>query len=419
MPELAPRSGRSGGLLRVLRRGLAPALACAFAAAFAAQSVCAQERLLTLRAGGTLASDSNVFRLPAAAPDPQLAQGISGKSDQIKTSYVGLRLAKSYAQQRFELDATQTATRYVKFTSRDFDALQYRAAWNGSIGPRVTGSLSLDRSESEIDAADLTSTQQIVRTSDSRRFSIDASLSGGWYAQAGIFNARTRTSQVFLTAPGFDSNGKEIGLRYAAASGSFVAGTRRSTRGANNDFGINLVNLIDNGFSVEESELRSTWIVSGKSTLNGRLTRLERRNERLSQRDFSGTTGELAYVWAADARWLLNLTATRNIVPWTADLFSSYRVDDTISFAESWRISEKISARLRVYRLVSNFKGAVVPPIGPTRRDALHGVQLGMDWAPLRNATFGASLQWDRRSSSDATIEFDDTILRLTASFAF
>lgn len=418
MPEFGPRSGRFAKLLRVRRRGMGLTLASALAA-FAAMPACAQDRLLTLRAGASLASDSNVFRLPAGAPDPQTARGISGKSDQIKTTYVGLRLDKSYANQRFELDATETATRYDKFTSNNFDAFQYRGAWNGSIGQRVIGSLIADHSKSAINPADVTSTEHIVRTSDNRRLNFDVSLSGGWYLLAGIIDTREKTSQVFLAAPAGSSNGKQIGLRYTAASGSFASAIRRSTRGTNDISEINLGNLIDTGFNVDESELISTWILSGKSTLNGRITRLDRRNDHLSQRDFSGTSGELAYVWAPDARWLLNLTATRNIMPWTADLLSSYRIDEILSFAPTWKLSEKIGVRMRAYRLASDFRGPVVPTTGPSRRDVLRSIQLGMDWTPLRNATIGATVQRERRSSTDANFEFDDTSAFLTASFIF
>lgn len=418
MPELVPRLGWLAKLLRVRSRGCRLAVACGFAA-FAAMSACAQDRLVTLRAGASVALDSNVFRVSAAAPDPRSSQGISGKSDQIITSYVGLHLDKSYANQRFEVDASETATRYDKFTSLDMDAFQYRAAWNGSIGQRVIGSLSADHSQRAINPADLTSTDQIVRTSDNRRVNVDVPLAGGWHLLGGIVDIREKTSQVFLAAPESNSNGKQIGLRYTAVSGSFVSGTRRSTRGTNNIAGIDPGNLIDTGFSVQESELTSTWIVSGKSTLNGRITRIERRNDHLSQRNFSGTSGEIAYVWAASARWLLNLTATRNIIPWTADLFSSYRVDDTLSFAPSWRLSEKVSVRMRASRLASDFQGSVAPTTGPSRRDVLHGIQVGMDWTPLRNATFAATVQRERRSSTGAGVDFGATTANLSASFTF
>src|SRR5919197_1766396 len=56
-----------------------------------------QDRALMLQTGGSVAWDSNIFRLS----EPQ--------AERIVTAYVGLRLDKSYRQQRWYLDVTETA----------------------------------------------------------------------------------------------------------------------------------------------------------------------------------------------------------------------------------------------------------------------------------------------------------------------
>jgi hypothetical protein len=163
-------------------------------------------------------------------------------------------------------------------------------------------------------------------------------------------------------------------------------------------------------------------MTSGRSTLNGRLARLDRRNEGLSQRDFSGTSGEIGYIWTVDGRLLYTFSLSRNLLPWTADTQASFRVDDRFSFSPSLQISERVAIRLAVYRIVSDFRGAIAPLTGPPRRDITRSAQLAIDWSPPtrnNNLRFTGSVQRDRRSSNAAGLDFDDTIAMLTAALTF
>ena len=373
-----------------------------------------------LRLNTSIMWDANVFRVPDSAPDPQLARGIPGKSDRITTTTVGLLIDKAYAQQRFQLDVSQTAIRNANFTFLNHDPFQYHGAWLWSLSPRISGTLSADHAESLIPFTDLTSPERNVRVTDTRTFNLDGWMFGGWHVLVGAVNTESKNSEVFLAEPSYNTNAGEVGLKYVAESGNSIAATTRSTRGNNPAQGPDPVNLIDNEFSVRESELKTAWMISGKSTLNGRLARLDRHNEHLPQRDFSGTTGELSYIWAVDGRLLLNFSASRNILPWTADTQASYRIDDRFSFTPSLRISERITVRMLAYRLVNDFRGPVAPLTGPSRRDTLRSAQLAVDWSPpMRNLRLTGSVQRDRRSSNAAGLDFDDTIAMLSAWLTF
>ena len=124
----------------------------------------AQERPLMVLIGSSVTSDSNVFHL-SASDDPQALLGKPSKSDRISTTYVGLRLDKPYAQQRFHLDITETAYRYDNFSFLDFNALQYQGAWQWHFTPRVSGTLAGDRTEALVNYTDFRNTsQRNVRT---------------------------------------------------------------------------------------------------------------------------------------------------------------------------------------------------------------------------------------------------------------
>ena len=71
------------------------------------RAVADQDDVLNVITGGSVLYDSNVFRLPSTL-SPQATLGRSTKSDTLTTAYLGLRIDKPYAQQRFQFDVTDT-----------------------------------------------------------------------------------------------------------------------------------------------------------------------------------------------------------------------------------------------------------------------------------------------------------------------
>src|SRR3990170_3646874 len=221
--------GRSSWIVR--RRSLIRKLALGLVAGMLVQSAAAQEALplkLAVVLGGSVVWDANVFRLPGSV-DPLTAVGKPNKDDRITTTYVGLRIDKSFAQQRFQLDVTKTTYRYNSFTFLDFDALDYRGAWLWHLTPRVSGTLSTEHRQALVPFADFRAFQRNISDTDRRIFNLDGWLAGGWHLLLGVFDAETRYTQVFLPQTSSRVKGAEAGLKYIAASGSSVTATRRST----------------------------------------------------------------------------------------------------------------------------------------------------------------------------------------------
>jgi exopolysaccharide biosynthesis operon protein EpsL len=394
------------------------AAACVAAAGIHARPAAADEYdALNVVLGGSLVHDANLFRLPASV-DPQLAVGKPTRAETIKVAYAGLRIDKPYAQQRFQLDVTQTAYRYGNFGFLDFDALEYRGAWLWRLTPRVSGTLSAEHKESLVPFMDFRVFQRNTRASDNHVFSLDGWLSGGWHLLLGASQYEQKNSQLFVAEADYRASAGEAGIKYVAASGSSIALIQRSLRGDYVNRVIDPVNFFDSGFRRNESELRANWNLSGHSVVTGRLTRLDHRHEHFAQRDFSGTAGQLAWAWTPQSKLRLDFSAKRDISAWW-EAFASYRVNDTLSIAPTWQVSAKTQVRLKLDQVRSDFRGPVFTPTGPLRSDTVSSAQLGVDWSPLRSVSLGASLQRQRRSSNNAGVAFDDTIASVSASLMF
>jgi len=381
---------------------------CVIAAVIPAKHVFADEDdTLNVVAGAGVTYDSNLFRV---SNDPE--------SDIISYANVGLRLDKRYAQQRFQFDITETASRYSKFSELDFDALDYRGAWLWHLSPRVSGTLSASRSEYPVSFEDTLGTRRDVRTNENYVFSLDAWVSGGWHLLLGASAEEQTSEQPFQSTPDFRSVSGETGVRYLTPSGNSITVTQRLIVGEYLHSVLDPIISVNDDYRQYEGELQANWILNGYSTVSGRLGWVERKNDIATQRDFSGPVGDLGYRWTPTDKLGFEWIASRRISVYQR-VVSSYVVDNVLSFTPVWRARDKVSLRMRLEVMERDFRGGVVASSVPPRRDTRTTAQVGADWMLLRSIALGVSLEQQRRSSNESTANYDATVASINASFQF
>ena len=395
------------------------AMACALGAALIALPGVAQESPLKFRLAEAVTWDGNVFRVPDTVSDPLIARGLTGRADRITATTIGLNFDKTYSQQQLSLDLSQTATRYAKFNSLDLDAFAYRAAWQWHLTPRISGSFNAERNETLVDFVDTLGVQRISRLTTSRGVSVDGWLFGGWHLIAGASKLVSLNSAVFAAQPSSSQDIVHLGVRYITSAQSSIGYTRRIYKGVNTGQAVDLVNFIDSEFTTQDDELSATWIASAKSTLNGRLTRTERREPHFPQRNFSGVSGEVLYAWRAAGSLNVNLSATRSVIPFAGSLDSSYRVDNTLAVVPIWQVGAHTTLRLNAYRRTADFLGSVNPAGSAARRDIYRVLEVGASWVPHRTLTLGATLRRESRTSTGAGLPYEATVAGVTGALTF
>lgn len=390
------------------------AAACAVVTVALAQPAAAQQaeedlgRPIKLLVGSPAAWNSNVFLVPNNV-----------ESDYYAAPYIGLRADKSYGQQRFLGDVTGTFYRYKNLTFLNYNAFEYRGAWLWYLSPRVSGTISADRKQDVNNFYDFHNQVSYVVTTENRYFNIDGWISGGWHLLAGAFNYESKNNQQFQAQQSYQLNGGNTGVRYVTASGNSIAAIARLSRGDYLNQPLDPVNLIDNAFTQQEYGVQSYWNLGPKSTVDGRLTWFEQRDDNFSQRNFSGPTYQLNYNWASlSGKLRLNLNIKRLLGSYVTDQ-SSYTLTNTQSFTPVWQATEKTAVRMHLERSTIDFRGPVVVPAFPLRGDTYLAGLLAVDWSPLRFLTLSASAQRTHRSSNVFENEFNDTIGSLSASVKF
>jgi exopolysaccharide biosynthesis operon protein EpsL len=358
--------------------------------------------------GASVSHDSNFFRVPSL---PQ--------SETITTGYVGLRIDKPYAQQRFFLDAIATAYRYDNLSYLDFNGLAYRAAWYWHLTPRLSGTLSADRTQTSTQFQDTLGRQSNVTINETYAFNLDGWLFGGWHVLLGASQSNRTSEQSSLQRqPDYREFRGEFGVRYLFQSRSEIAAVRRRIEGDQDSQLINnVIVLSTTNYQEDQSELRGTWNLSPQSVLTGRATYLDRRYDQTPQNDFHGTAGALGYTWLPTGKLSLRLSATRDIVPWQGSLSSNYRVSNTLSIAPTWQATARTSVFMSFQRTYDDYPSSST--VVPERKDTTSIAVLGLNWLVLRNLSLGANLLRQQRSSNDPLVEYDATVARLSASLLF
>lgn len=364
---------------------------------------------LNFIAGVSRQHDSNLFRQPS-----------SETSDNITNTYAGIRIDKQYSLQRFKFDYTHTQYQYQNNDYLDFGANDYKAAWLWAMTPYLTGTLSAERKQQLNDFKDYQNTSiQNIRTTENQRFEADLSPHGNWHLLGGLTRTEQTNSQTFNEESDFKMTSLDTGVKYVYRSGTAMTFMLHDRNGEYKKRQLDAFNLYDTGFDESEVEGRLDWAVTGKSKINARIAYVKREHDNFSQRDYSGEQGSLKYTWEPTGKLQLVSMLARQFSNYQTG-YSNYARVDSLSLSPVYAISAKITAHAMASISERTFLGQGPSP-SSGRVDKERLANIGIDWAPYRSVSIGASLQRSSRNSNFSVrdLDFTDTTAGLSASLYF
>jgi hypothetical protein len=148
------------------------------------------------------------------------------------------------------------------------------------------------------------------------------------------------------------------------------------------------------------------------------VSHFERSHDDLAARDFSGFTGQLDATWAITAKTRLAGGAARELGSYQSPTASHYE-GHRFFIAPTWKPSEKTALRAKYSHGVRNFSGALPGFVETGRRDTTRLVSLAFDWLPWRALRLTASLERDRRTSTDPRFDYQSNRFGLAAQAVF
>ena len=364
---------------------------------------------LQFRVGQSAEHDSNVFRLPDSA---------IRQSDSYGVTNLGMTVDKRYGLQRIELDVNAQDYRYKNNAGLDFTAINYAAAWRWSLTPKLIGNVTADRRE-YLDNTSLVQSTGVVnrRTEEVRRLDGGYEIGGAWRLLAGVFNRSVNNSAAASAIADSTVSGGEAGASYLFLTGNSVA--YRYRKGNGEYSGLADTKAPSRNFSDLEHELSFELMPTGSTTVQGRVTHLERKRDDSAASEFSGLVGRVNANWIVTGKTRLDLGVIREL--------SSYQPNTTIpSYFEGERFyispvlkpTEKTAVRLRFDQGVRGYKGTLDPG-NDGRRDTLRQGGMSFEWEPLRSTKLVASVASDKRSSNIPNLDYNAIILGLSALVKF
>ena len=345
--------------------------------------------------GSSYMYDSNFFRLPSGV-DPR-GPG-SPRWENILTTTLGIKINKQYSLQTFQLDFNHVKNKYDNATYLNFDANNYRAAWLWSLTPYLKGTLSADRTESLYPFLDYRNTDtRNLRVIEMQAFDFDWSAQNNWHLIGRFSKLDATNSQTFLPETSFKLDTVEGGVKYYFPSQSYFSFVIRDSNGQNQN--TDAINLISRDFKEKQEELKSVWLITGKSTITTNLGHMRREDGEFTIRDFSGYFGGIAYAWDVTGKVNVTASLSRKLSAFL-DSTSSYTSLDTFNITPSWYATSKITVRANFQASQRTFKGDGPGSESGQRVDDGLTYGIGVDWAPRSTMKFGVNLQRDRRDSN-------------------
>ena len=353
--------------------------------------------IVTMRAGVNVTNYDNFFSSPSA----------NAVSDRATTQNIGTHVSLPYGLQRFELDANLAGTQYQNNSSFDYTGQNYSAGWQWSLTPRLHGALTSTRADSLNAATDSVNPGlRNKNTSKNTGLSVAYDLAGPWQLTAGGNDSSSANEQALVGQSDNHSVSVNSGVRYQTGAGNSVAYSLEEGRGTSTS-----------DYTSVTNNVTATWLLTGKTTLNGRVARMNQHFAATPQFDFGGWSGSLNLDWRMTGKTSLGLGWARDLASYqTAG--SAYTQTDSLSIAPAWNITAKSSLRLQ-YRYSVRADQGNPTGVASDRVDNLQDTSLSYSWQPRTSTTLSATLSQSSRSSNVANADYTAHQFMLAAQFGF
>ena len=376
------------------------------------------ERPLHLQVSGSVAHDSNLFRLPSEV-DPQPVIGSSDKSDNIFRIGAGGRYETRVSRQKFLVEANVDHYRFQNFDNLNNDSYDGRGEWKWQVGNFWDGTLGIGQRRYLAGFANLQrNTKDMIdqgRAYGSANYNLHShlrfTLDLGWYDNRHSADSQkifdTKVDNTAFTVNWVTPAQNTVGLQYRTANAHYSNRDLVATPG------------LDNAYQENEYNLVAHWRASGASDFVFRLGHTERTFNQSPIRNFSGPTWRIAYNWQPDGKVGLELATWREIAEFET-LGTNYVRSTGFSLAPTWSITPKTSLKAKASYVTDKFLGdSGIVAVTSSREDKSRIYQLSALWSPLRRTNVTLALEKGERTSNQRLADYEYRSVTLSAMRTF
>ena len=348
--------------------------------------------------------DNNLFRL--AESEYAL---LPERSDQYGVLSAGLNVDWKPGRQQILASANKTQVRYSRNAQLDYDGSDYSLKWNWRVGNYWSGQVGTTETVSQSSFENLGPQINNQVTSDNRFVSAQWQIHPRFSAELGASEAVVKNSTVQQKPLDYEAKSASATLIYSTPKGSNLRG---QVLRVNGEYPNRLASIfVDRAYTQTEFNLFGDWHLSGKLTPHARIGYIQRENDTVSQRNFSGFAGRLSADYYPTSKTVLNWAVYRELGN-SDDINASYQINTGTSLGAAWLVTSKITLRANGSYENRSFQGdtGFAPPgLVQRNEDTLSG-SLSLSYSPVRPVTIDLGLQ---AGSRDSNIQANDYTFNL------
>lgn len=350
----------------------------------------------------------------------QVSDGNPADSATISTTTLVAGLDQPIGRQRLFGSASLRHLAYSGASDLNHQAYDLRLGLDWSTVERISGSVNLQASRKlellqalELGPGGFTVVgQKNQQSNESLQATVRVGVVTALTLEGSLAWRRQDMSLARLDGYDYTSNATSLGLRYRF-SGALQAGAAlRHTEYDYPRYGGG-----PNEVKRDDLDLTTTWVASGASTLDARLSFGRSRHSQASEQAFSGATGSVTWRWQPTGKLRFNTTLQRdtgvdsylqqslgtNVA--TREPTDRSRLTTALATRVNYEVSGKVNATASL-RLARRSLSDPDPTPGAPASSTISGsdrstaLSLGATWAPTRSVLVGCDLSHDQRRSS-------------------
>jgi len=367
--------------------------------------------------------DNNVLRTCEASATetgcpkspPLTGANIPEIADTISTTTLLGGFNQPISRQRFYADGALNINRYKNRSDLNNNGYRLNSGWDWETVGHLSGTLSarLNRQLAQYSLSDSTTALNELNMETDRQFGATAALGGVTKLtfEGGLTHSEVDYSNAAWAYREYRQNAGTLGVKYRPSDLLTLGAGWRETRGQYDPSGT------ATDYRRHDLDLTATWVASGASTLDGRLSFGRQRYETNTARNFSGATGSLQWRWKPTGK--LNLyTLLVHDTGTEAGLFYTGVIDispsgitpqtqagDTsrVTTLARLRADYEMTAKIKLTASATNAHRSLVntlTSIPDSGSDDTVSTALGVRYAPTRAISLGCDFGRERRSVS-------------------
>ena len=333
-------------------------------------------------------------------------------SDTYQQLGLGFDLDWKAGRQRVLAKARVSKTRFNHYNLLNYSGQDANLEWQWQLGNYWSGRLGAGRVKSLGSFRDTDTTGGLVsntRTSENLFLDANYRIHPRW--QAGVkLNSNTYTySAAAQRNSNSETDGWTLGVYFL---GSTLQRVGMEVRENTIRFPNRIVTpTLDNDYTDRSLNLVGNWVASGKSSLNVRIGRVERKNKNISTRDYSGLNWRLDGNWSISGKSLIGASLYREVRS-TEYTTSNHSLVSGGTLSYIWQVMPKT-------RFQTSFSQEDFDYDGIARRDKVKTATIAAIYEPWDGGEISAGVQRETRDSNQFLYSYKSSSLFLNANLKF